>query len=101
MSRELLNFVQRLGQEIQVVETEEGEDRDRGRDDSRGRDANPPFSIFPQAETNESSSSLRLTPNTQSQSRGHDQDLTTWRHIVDVEPPPIARRYPPAPVLHH
>ena len=75
--------------------------RDRGRDDSRGRDANPPFSIFPQAETNESSSSLRLTPNTQSQSRGHDQDLTTWRHIVDVEPPPIARRYPPAPVLHH
>ena len=75
--------------------------RDRGCDTNRGRDANPPFSIFPQAEANDSSSSLRLTPNT-----GHDQDLTTWRHIVDEEPPQLqllddTPNHRPVPVLHH
>lgn len=64
------------------------------------------FSIFPQTEPDEGSSSLRLTPNSQSrsrsyepsQSRNHEQDLATWRNLRNVDAPPILRRIQP-PVL--
>ena len=81
--------------------------RDRDRDDNRGHDAQPPFSVFPRAERSEGSSSLRLTPNTQSrsrsyepnQSRGYEQDLATWHNLHNAEAPPILRRVP-LPAFH-
>ena len=78
-------------------------DRDRGahrdRDANRTNEPQPPFSIFPRLEPQDSQPSLRLTPNTQhrsrsqerSPSRAYEQDLATW-HNIDA--PPILRRVP-------